>query len=342
MYIKNSLSIVVPVYNSENTIEKCLLTIINEIKKIKHNEFEIIIVDDNSNDNTNNIIRKFKEVKLIKLKKNKGVGYARNIGARIAKNEILCYIDSDLIISENSILSLLKRLLQNDNIGSVGAIPVLPNLNLKQWSSNFVALKSLYGFREIKSEYYVSEAQSEFFVIYRDFLKKIGGWKAYRNAGGEEYELGYRINLFGKKNLKIKNATYTTYWDGLYSRFKKVIDRTEKYLSIFLKKKKFETSESFVSSSQALSAISSSLMILLIFLSLFFNKPIINLGIFLSIFFQLFFEYKFLIYAQRLFGLKMFFFSLFGILIINMGILLGVFMFIIKYFKNFIKKINCL
>ena len=202
MIIDKSLSIIVPVYNSENTIEECLLKIIDEVKKIKIKKLEIIAVDDNSKDNTNNIIKKFKEIKLIKLKQNKGVGYARNVGARLAKNEILCYIDSDLIISENSIISLLKKLLENNNIGSVGAIPILPNLNLKQWSSNFVALKSLYGFRDKKNEYSVSEVQSEFFVIYKDFLRKIGGWKFYKNAGGEEYELGYRIILSKKKKFK--------------------------------------------------------------------------------------------------------------------------------------------
>ena len=74
------------------------------------------------------------------LKKNKGVGYARNLGARIARNKILCYIDSDIIISENSILYLVKKLHQDKNIGSVGAIPEVHNLNSKSWGIKFIGI----------------------------------------------------------------------------------------------------------------------------------------------------------------------------------------------------------
>ena len=67
-------SIIIPAYNSEETIEPCLGKIINESKNF---EFEIIVVDDNSNDRTVEIVKKFKSVKLIKLSKNKGAGNAR-------------------------------------------------------------------------------------------------------------------------------------------------------------------------------------------------------------------------------------------------------------------------
>ena len=339
MFLDKGISIIVPVYNSENTIEKCLKRIISEIKKIKCREFEIVVVDDHSNDNTNKIIEKFKEVTLIKLKQNKGVGYARNIGAKISKNEILCYIDSDLIISENSILFLLKRLIQNDQVGSVGAIPILPNLNLNQWSSNFVALKTLFGFRDIKNEFSVSEVQSEFFLIYKDFLREIGGWKTLRNAGGEEYELGYRVISFGKKNLKIKDATYTTYWNNLFYRLKKIIDRTEKYLHIFLNKKKFETSESFASSNQALSALLTTIIIFIFALIFYIDNLLTVYLLIFFLFLQMILEYKFLVFAKKFYGLKMLFFSFFGIQIINIGILFGGFFFIFKFFKNIIDKL---
>ena len=98
------ISIIIPAYNAEKTIESCLNNIINDTKNISS---EIIVIDDCSNDKTLEKLKKFQSIKVINLKKNKGVGYARNLGARIAKNEILCYIDSDLIISRNSILNLV-------------------------------------------------------------------------------------------------------------------------------------------------------------------------------------------------------------------------------------------
>jgi len=330
--INKNLSIIIPVYNAEETIEQCLLNIIQEAKKYTH---EIIVIDDNSIDKSISIVKKFKDIKLIKLEKNMGVGYARNIGIQYSKYDILCYIDSDLIISKNSIYHLLEKINQNESVGSVGSIPVLPNLNKKDWSSNFVALKSLFGFRELKLEWEVSEVQSEFFVINKEFLKLIGGWKFFRNAGGEEYELGNRINNYGKKNYKIRNATYTTTWDNLSVRFKKIIDRTEKYLHILFEKKKFETEESFASSEQATSAIITTLLIFLIFINFIISSPILFIFFLFLLIIQLFFEIKFLLYAKSVFGLKMFFYALYGIQIINIGILFGGLLFIFNKFKNF-------
>lgn len=335
MKINKSLSIIIPVYNGEKTIEQCLKKVTEETKDYTH---EIIVIDDNSNDKTFSIVSKFKNIKLIKLDENNGVGYARNIGIQYSKYDILCYIDSDLIISKDSIHYLLNKIDQNESIGSVGSIPILPNLNNKDWSSNFVALKTLFGFRDLKQEWEVSEVQSEFFVINKKFLKEIGGWKFYRNAGGEEYELGNRINNNGKKNYKIKNATYTTSWDNLFGRFKKIIDRTEKYLHIFLKKKKFESEESFASSEQAVSAIITAILIFLVFINFFINSSVIFFCLLLFLIVQFFFESNFLAYANKVFGLKMFFYSLYGIQIINIGILFGGILFIfnksISIFKS--------
>jgi|TARA_B110000046_G_scaffold183708_1_gene220456 glycosyltransferase involved in cell wall biosynthesis len=333
--IKKKLSIIIPVYNSEETIEQCISTVSEEVKKYIH---EIIVIDDCSTDKTQNILNKFKNIKLIRLDKNMGVGYARNKGIEYSKYDILCYIDADLIISKNSIYYLLEKIGKDKKIGSVGGIPVLPNLNKKDWSSNFVALKSLFGFRDVKLEWEVSEVQSEFFVIDKKFLKKIGGWKFFRNAGGEEYELGNRIKNNGKKNYKLNEATYTTSWDNLFTRFKEVIDRTEKYLHIFVKKKEFETEESFASSEQAMSAIFTSILIFLIFINFFTRGLIVSFCFLFFWIIQLFIERNFLLYAQDTFGFKMFFYSLYAIQVINTGILIGGLLFLYNLFiKNFKK-----
>ena len=234
MNINYGASIIIPTYNSQKTIEVCLSNIIEESKKL---ESEIIVIDDNSSDQTIEIIKKFKTIKLIKLDNNKGVGNARNVGSRIAKHEILCFIDSDLVITNNSIVNLIKKLNQSSNIGSVSAIQEMVNLNTKDWSSNFVCLKSCYGFENVEKEAEFSVCTSEFCVMTKETLNQVGGWKPLRNAGGEEYYLGYKINQLNKKNYKIINASYKTSYVDLYTRFKKIIDRTEKYIHIFFKKK---------------------------------------------------------------------------------------------------------
>jgi len=329
------ISIIVPAYNAEKTIEQCLKKICEESKNFNP---EIIVIDDNSTDKTRTIVEKFKNIKLIKIEENKGVGHARNLGAKSAKNKILCYIDSDLIISKNSIEILVKRLQKDQNTGSVGAIPEVHNLNTKSWTSNFVCLKSCYGFENIKNETSVTDVQSEFCVMFKEFLNEVGGWKSFRKAGGEEYDLGHKMLRANKKNIKIKEASYKTYWASLYLRFKKVIDRTEKYIYVLMNSKKFDSPGSFATSEQALSVLGTSLIFLFLFLALFLNKSIVILGLLLSLFFQIIFEYRFLIFSKKYFGNKMLFFSLFGIQILNIGIIVGTLYFFLNNLKIIFKK----
>ena len=337
MSLDISISFIIPTYNSAKTIQQCLESIIHESRNFNS---EILVIDDCSKDETEKIVKIFEEVKFYKLKKNGGVGRARSIGCRLALNKILCYVDSDLIISKNSVNNLIQKLISDSKIGSVGGIPDPITLNKDSWSSKFVGLRSSFGFEDINYEVEVSDAQSEFFVIYNTFLRKIGGWKYYRNAGGEEYELGHRINLFNKKNLKLKNVTYKTYWSKLFDRFKKNIDRTEKYIPMFLKRKKFDSEGSGASLNQAFSALLTSIMFLntILFFIISNNK---NLFISILIFFllQIFLEYKFLTYAKKVHGLKMLFYSIYGIQILNIGILFGGLFFLYNVANKIYKKI---
>jgi len=318
--MNKKVSVIVPVYNGEKTIKKCIENIQDKNKKIFK---EIIVINDNSNDDTKNILKKFKKIKIINFKNNKGVGYARHYGAKIAKSSILCYVDSDLIISPNSIKKLVTRLEKNNKTGSVGAIQKTKNLTRNNWSSNFVCLKSCYGFDNIKKEIKFSVIHSEFCVIKKNFLLKIGGWKSYSNAGGEEFELGHRITKSDKEIILIKSAHYTTYYTNIYTRFKKIIDRTEKYIGILLQKKYFDTTGSFATKNQSLSAFCTSLYLLVLLCSIFLPLNIIT-NLFIIIFvIQFILEFNFLIYAKKYFGFKMLFYSIFAIQIINLGIIIG-------------------
>lgn len=92
---KIKVSIIVPVYNVEKYIEKCLDSLVNQTL----NGIEIIVVNDGSPDNSQSIIDKYVEQypKLIKsfIKENGGLGDARNYGVSKAKGEFIAFVDSD-------------------------------------------------------------------------------------------------------------------------------------------------------------------------------------------------------------------------------------------------------
>ena len=89
---KDLISIIVPAYNVEKYISKCIESLINQTYK----NIEIIIINDGSRDNTENIIKKFKD-KRIKYYKNvnQGIGKTRNFGIDKSNGEFLMFIDSD-------------------------------------------------------------------------------------------------------------------------------------------------------------------------------------------------------------------------------------------------------
>lgn len=102
------VSIVIPVYNAEKTIEKCVKSIIYG----QLQELEILLVDDCSKDNSWNICQslsaKFKKVRCFQNEKNKGVSYTRNRGINEAKGEYILFVDSDDWVADNFALNLLN------------------------------------------------------------------------------------------------------------------------------------------------------------------------------------------------------------------------------------------
>ena len=103
---KTLISIIVPVYNTEKYIERCL----DSIMKQDYPNFEVILVNDGSTDESGIIIQKYKEkyknISYIK-QENKGVGAARNAGIKVAKGDYISFVDSDDLIMEDYCSHLL-------------------------------------------------------------------------------------------------------------------------------------------------------------------------------------------------------------------------------------------
>lgn len=102
------LSFIIPTYNTGKLLGKCLESIVEQSES--EVETEIIVVDDGSTDNTNEIISKYKEsVRYIK-KENSGVSDARNVGIKEAHGDYLCFVDSDDYISPYLCASVTESL----------------------------------------------------------------------------------------------------------------------------------------------------------------------------------------------------------------------------------------
>ncbi len=90
--MKSDISIIVPIYNAEKYIEKCIHSLVNQTKK----ELEIILINDGSTDNTDKVIRIFKDKRIrYFVNKNIGIGKTRNFGITKATGKYIMFCDSD-------------------------------------------------------------------------------------------------------------------------------------------------------------------------------------------------------------------------------------------------------
>jgi glycosyltransferase involved in cell wall biosynthesis len=104
---KVSISVIIPVYNVEKYLDKCLQSIINQT----YNNIEIIIINDGSTDGSLEICKKYKDKDdriILFNQDNKGTSAAKNVGIRISSGEWLSFIDSDDFLEENAFEQLLK------------------------------------------------------------------------------------------------------------------------------------------------------------------------------------------------------------------------------------------
>lgn len=115
------LSIIILSYNTKNLLLKCVQSVIREYgEQIKRDELELIVVDNDSVDDSVQAIEKIKEVKLIKNRENFGFSKGNNIGARQAKGEYILFLNSDTKVEDQGFLKMVDFLDQNRKIGILG------------------------------------------------------------------------------------------------------------------------------------------------------------------------------------------------------------------------------
>ena len=105
--MNKKISIIVPIYNTEKYLEKCIKSIINQ----NYKNIEIILVNDGSTDNSLNICKKYKEQDnriVVINKKHTGVSESRNIGLEIAKGDYIAFVDSDDYIDRRMFEKLIE------------------------------------------------------------------------------------------------------------------------------------------------------------------------------------------------------------------------------------------
>ena len=109
---KNSIAIIIPVFNVENYVTETLESVKNQLS----NPDEVIIINDGSTDNSGQVIDKYRNIEGWKIihKINEGLGFTRNYGRSIANSEYIYFLDSDDII-KNKLILTLREIIDKNN-----------------------------------------------------------------------------------------------------------------------------------------------------------------------------------------------------------------------------------
>ena len=201
--IKPNASVIIVTYNN---IDLLLLNLDN-LNKQTINDFEIIIIDNNEKIDIFPLIKKY-PINYVKLKKNYGLSFARNIGIKLARGEIVIFLDDDAIPASDFVEQHIKAYQINDIIGLRGKAIPTNNKNIY----NHFSYHYNYGNKTIP--YYINlEGNSSF---KKEELSNIGGFNPkLEGAGGYEgLELTYRIlGKYRDKNKLIYYPNVVIYHD---------------------------------------------------------------------------------------------------------------------------------
>jgi glycosyltransferase involved in cell wall biosynthesis len=153
--IKQKLSVIIPAYNEEKLIEHCIIELKKIFKSSKIKNYEIIVVDDGSHDQTYDVLHtKFSNdnnINIVSYPLNQGKGYAIQQGFAISSGNIVAFIDADLDLHPSHILSLYSFMLENNYDMVIGSkrhpqsILVYPPLRKLYSNIYYYFIRMLFG-----------------------------------------------------------------------------------------------------------------------------------------------------------------------------------------------------
>ena len=197
------VSIIVPVFNQFEFTYRCLESIFRNSGNI---DFEIIIADDMSNDETSHAEKYFKNVKVVRTNKNYGFLLNCNNAAKYSRGKYILFLNNDTYVQPNWLKPLVELIESDDTIGMVGSRLIYPDGRQQEaggiiWNDasgwNFGRLddpdKPEYNY--VKDVDYISGAS---LMIRKELWKRIGGFdERFAPAYCEDSDLAFEVRRLG-------------------------------------------------------------------------------------------------------------------------------------------------
>jgi GT2 family glycosyltransferase len=186
------VSVIIPVYNALSSLDRCL----DALEKSQLRDFELIVVDDHSTDGSESIAQE-RCANFVRLEKNCGAASARNCGARMARSELLFFLDSDVLIEPDT-LDKIMRVFVEEPTADATFCAYQSDTPAKSFASQYKNLLHHYTHQVSGRE--AATFCGGYGAIRRNVFLQMGGFDE-RYRAMEDVELGYRLHQAGHRIL---------------------------------------------------------------------------------------------------------------------------------------------
>ncbi len=221
------ISVIIPVYNAEKTLKKCLDSILNQSLK----EIEIILINDGSKDKSDGICQNYvkKDTRILYINKsNEGCSITRNLGIDIAKGKYITFVDSDDYL-EKEMYKSMYNIAKKDNSDIV-----VCGFNILDEKYNHLEKVRPAKYLD-KMEYFKIKNKcfnSPWNKIYKKELLKNNNIYFPKNTHmGEDLVFNVKAFYFAEK-IDIVKECYYNYYNNLFGAMNNVKKRKEIYISL--------------------------------------------------------------------------------------------------------------
>lgn len=214
------LSIIIVSYNTRELTVACISSI---VATIKNTSYEIIVVDNDSGDDTIEELNKLaiKQVKVIKNAKNLGFSKANNIGIKDARGKYVLFLNSDTVVYENTLDGMVEFMNKHREAGAATCFVELPNGKLDEaahrgfptpwrafshfsgFSRSFPHTKLfsgyLLGWMDKTKTHEIEACAGAFMMLKREAGEEVGWWDEDYFWYGEDLDFCYRLKEKGWK-----------------------------------------------------------------------------------------------------------------------------------------------
>ncbi len=250
------LSVIILNYNVRYFLEQCVLSVESAIKDM---DAEIIVIDNNSHDDSCAMIKaRFPSVKLIENKENLGFPKGNNNGVSQAKGEYICILNPDTVVAEDTFEKIASFLAMTKDVGIVGVKLIDGTGNFLPESKRgtptpWVAFTKITGLYQLfpKSSFFnkyyarhLDENQTgkvdilvgAFMVMNRELYTEIGGFDEKCFMYSDDIDLSYSVLKKGKSNYYFHETTVIHYKGESTVKDDTYMKRFQEAMSFFYKK----------------------------------------------------------------------------------------------------------